>query len=488
MILDDYRWQLEEREHYGAPARFLRWPMRTGKTKTTIDGAYWLRDQNAIDAVIVVAPVGVHAQWLEEIPKWQPGRLRLGDGFAWGKGCDPKEILATISAAIVQGRGPLAHPALAWLCLGKEHLVDDRAWGLAVKLVRKFRCLFVVDESHHFRKSDARRTRRAIALSTLCPYRRLLSGTPDDNSPMNLFTQYEILERGSLGCRTFTEFRERYAELEEGRGFGGRAYPKIVGYKNVDELRERSARLAHVVHEEQVEGLALPTFQRRPFELGERERRHYDAMRMGFPIEGESTRDPETAATMLLRLQQIASGFTVDDVGQERGLGESRPQALVELAEEIGYPDRQLVVWARFTRDLEHAKAALDRGTSGSPRSAIVNGDTSKARRAEALRDLNAGRVRAIFADPGCAGEGFDLSAARHMVWYSHVWDAAKRRQASARGTKIGLEAATVIDLEARDTVDGAILRAHGRKRETSDFVWDVLAESLGGWRHPALD
>jgi hypothetical protein len=481
MTVQDYPHQELEREHFLDPARFLFWPMRVGKTKSAIDCAYELHGEGLIQGVIVVAPVGVHAQWPDELAKLVPHWFERRDAWAWGEPMKGKVQPTPAFNSCEMGR-------LGWFCVGKEHLIMDSVWKLLVWFARRFKCLLVIDESHHFRTPSAKRTRRAIALAANCPYRRLLTGSRDDNSPMNNWSQYEILERGALGCRTFSGFRERFAILEQTRGHGGRLFPKIVGFKNRDELHARMAPFTHEVREEAVAGLALPRFHRRAFELGARERKIYDQLREETRVRLESGEiiDAVSEAAMLVRLQQVASGFAKDEHGQDHIIGESRTEALVELTEEIRYPDRQIVVWARFQRDVRAVTQALRRLHGDGV--AEINGDVPKHTRKLVMDRFNAGTVRAIVADPGCAGEGFDLAAARSMIWYSHTWDAAARRQACARATKIGLDSSDVIDLVGRGTVDEAILGCIDAKRETSNATRDIFAAVFGRWRDPLLD
>ncbi len=48
--------------------------MGTGKTKISIDIGFNLYKDSKIDAVIVIAPNGIHAQWIEEqLPEHAPG-------------------------------------------------------------------------------------------------------------------------------------------------------------------------------------------------------------------------------------------------------------------------------------------------------------------------------------------------------------------------------------------------------------------------------
>lgn len=51
-------------EHKDDDARALLWTMRTGKTKSTLDLACYRRQKGDIQAVLVIAPNGVHVNWI----------------------------------------------------------------------------------------------------------------------------------------------------------------------------------------------------------------------------------------------------------------------------------------------------------------------------------------------------------------------------------------------------------------------------------------
>jgi len=67
---DNYGHQQREfDEHRNAVARALLWQMRSGKTKAVIDKACYNADLKRIDGVLVVAPNGVHLNWIfRELP------------------------------------------------------------------------------------------------------------------------------------------------------------------------------------------------------------------------------------------------------------------------------------------------------------------------------------------------------------------------------------------------------------------------------------
>ena len=108
------------------------------------------------------------------------------------------------------------------------------------------RAMLVVDESHHFGKAKAKRTGLARGYARQFEYRRILTGTPIENSPRQAFTQFEILEREALGHRTMGSFDREFTIYGQGYGPGGRRFPKIEGYQNMDTLRQRMAKYAPV--------------------------------------------------------------------------------------------------------------------------------------------------------------------------------------------------------------------------------------------------
>ena len=72
-----FKHQLEEWERSREEtARAIFWEQGTGKSKLIIDTACWLWSRGLIDAVLVVAPNGVHRNWVEnEIPDHVPDEI-----------------------------------------------------------------------------------------------------------------------------------------------------------------------------------------------------------------------------------------------------------------------------------------------------------------------------------------------------------------------------------------------------------------------------
>ena len=63
-----------------------------------------------------------------------------------------------------------------------------------------------------------------------------MTGSPVTQSPLDLYTQLKFLDPYISGHSSYYSFRNHYAEIMH-MPAGPRTYPKIVGYKNLDQLQ-----------------------------------------------------------------------------------------------------------------------------------------------------------------------------------------------------------------------------------------------------------
>ena len=70
-------------------------------------------------------------------------------------------------------------------------------------------CL-VIDESQRIKSMQSKRTKAAIQLADISKYRYILSGTPVLNSPMDLFSQFRVLDKGATFGKNLFLFRAKY--------------------------------------------------------------------------------------------------------------------------------------------------------------------------------------------------------------------------------------------------------------------------------------
>ena len=183
-----------------------------GKSAPTIHTAARLFDRQRIDGAIVIAPNGVHRAWIEdEIPKHCP--------FPWA-GLDWHS-----SRAKAQDRelvGLIAQPLgkkLPWLAVTYDAVITPRGRKAVLDFLARFRrVIFIVDESSRVKNPSAMRTKKVAALRRLCPYVRILNGTPVTQAPTELYAQIKLLDEAFWerhGISSYTAFRSRFCVMKK---------------------------------------------------------------------------------------------------------------------------------------------------------------------------------------------------------------------------------------------------------------------------------
>ena len=147
----------------------------------------------------------------------------------------------------------------------------------------------------------------ALAASKYAAYRRILTGTPVAESPLDAYAQFKILDPTILGHTSFTSFKARYAEYEEGYDpRTGRRFPKLLGYRNLPELQANMARFSSRVTRAEVSDAPPKVYQKRYFSLSLVQRRVYDELREKFVVD-LSAGGVITAANVLARYTRQAA-------------------------------------------------------------------------------------------------------------------------------------------------------------------------------------
>ncbi len=505
-------WEVSRDREYFA----LLLDMGTGKTKIVLDTVAWLFWRGRVDSLLVVAPNGVHANWVDqEIPKHLPDEIaRVVATYDADGGVASRRRLAEVLEPAA-GR-------LRILAVNVEAVATSRAFDACRALLTSGRALMCVDESIVIKNAKAARTKAVRALQVLAPFRRIACGNPFANSPLDVYEQCEFLQPGCLGHSSVFAFRNRFAVVENLRVSGGPrpiTVKKVVGFKDLDELKRRLSRFAFIVKKE--ECLDLPPkiyLPPRVFEMTPKQRRAYEEMRQfsvaeigrqmelftppaaapptcaslddlrASSVAAPESPEPEPQAvqvasarivlTQILRLQQIACGFVVTEDGSEIDLCDGDNPRISELLAILDEEQGKVIIWAPFRRSLDEIQAALTK----------KYGPESTARYEGSADDLMAAVAR--FQDPasGCrfflsnqhkGGRGLTLVAASLVVYFANTYDNETREQSEDRPHRDGLtHPVAYVDLHARGAGVETQVRDALRRKKT---VGDLMRE--GSWR-----
>jgi hypothetical protein len=463
----------EIEDHWFTRARALLWSMRTGKTRTIIKTADRLHRYGDLLGVLILAPNGVHGNWItRELPKWAP-RDRVE--MSWDSNASRQKTAAFLAARsrLLARRG--LGDAIRWLAVNDEALINPRCQELIqeFRLLCHDRILMVADESTMFRRASADRTRIARGLAHKLWWKRILEGTALLNSPLHAFTQYELLQKGALGFENWTDFQARYAVYVQKREkFTNRSYKMLDHYQNLDELRERMARWSSVVMREDCHDMPpLLTYQV-DVQMSDKQVRAYKKMAKEMMLDLESGDFVEAlnGGAKMIKLHQIVGGFINNKQGDPETIDDN-PPILDAMEREVTGHGGKTIVWCRFQEDIRRVVARLEKIGLGVVQ---YHGDVSRRDRDSAIdRFQNDPLVTVFVGQPQAGGRGLDLSAADLIVWYSLTPDAIVTEQANERATQMAGKAVNLAILTTANTVH--------------DLIWAnnqgkvVLADQVGG-------
>lgn len=430
-------------------ARALFWQMRTGKTKLTIDTAFYNFKKGRIRTMIVFAPNGVHSNWVKrELPihAWYDNWT----GWDWRTDLkDDPEHWAQFDQAVKSD-------GLAVFCFAAATVTRPDV-KKAVKRILTDRggVMFVADESHDYRVPGAKRTGYARWLAEKCIMRRILSGTPVENSPLHAFSQFELLKKRALGYQTFADFKNRYAKYKTVNLPDGRSFPKLEEYTNLEELRDRMARYASVVLRSDCHDLPELVFNQREVEITPEQVRVFEELKHSLLIDLESgTVSVGEQKKSLIKMQQVLSGFLKDEYGEVHDIvpDEQNPR-LIDCLDEVNLTGGRCIIWCAFREDMDRVSRFLRKDGH---EVLEYHGRTKAVDKAKARKEFEPGShgVSHLVGHPVSGGSGLDLSAADKIIWYSHTFDAIVRSQADERATAMGGGNVPVVDLTAGRTDD----------------------------------
>ncbi len=439
----------------------LLFEMGCGKTLTAIAIMGALYCQHKITRVLVVAPSSVCSVWPHDLAAFAafPYEVRVLLG-------EKKQRLEALHSLTdyPNTANRLLVAVINYEATHREGIFEALD-GYAADLI-------VCDESQRIKNPRAAQSRAVQMLGDNAACRLILSGTPVQNSVIDLYSQYRFLDPGVFGAN-FYAFRNRYCQMG---GYGGH---EVVGYQHMDELTRKEHSIALRVTKAECLDLPGQTFVRRYVQLEPAVRRLYAQIARASCAELENGEHVTASIvlTKLLRLMQLTGGFVQADGGDRpRPAGSAKLDALADILEDyVQEAGQKLVVFARFRPEIAAICQLLEqRGI----RYGRIDGEVPMDQRGAIVETFQQDPgVKVFVAQIQTAGLGITLHAASAAVFYSLDFNYANYAQALARIHRIGqAQPVTYIHLLAEHTVDEQVLDALERKEDLARTIVD-------GWK-----
>jgi superfamily II DNA or RNA helicase len=435
--------------------------MGLGKTLQTLAFARFVREHQPDAApMLIVCPTSLVPNWVAEARKFTP----------------TLKVLAL--------HGPDRHTGFDQI---PRHDLVVTSYALIRRDAERYREFefdtVVLDEAQHIKN---RQTQNAQAVKSVRSRHRLvLTGTPLENSVLDLWSIFDFLMPGYLG--TAQDFRERY-ELPITKSRDAQTQSRLARRLRPFLLRrlKRDVAADLPVKLEQVSFCELTEDQRAVYQQVIEASRKEVLEAVGAQGVAKSRM---VILSALLRLRQVCCDLRLlklDGVNSANASG--KLDLFGELLEEVIDGGHRVLVFSQFVSMLTLLKERLQEegieycylDGSTTDRAAVVNRFQQQEAIPVFLISLKAG------------GVGLNLTGADTVIHFDPWWNPAVEDQATDRAHRIGqTRVVTSYKLITRDTVEEKILTLQNRKREliqatiageeefASALSWDEIQELL---------
>jgi hypothetical protein len=453
----------------------LFWEMGCGKSKTTLDTAAWLFAKGEIDGLLVVANKGSYMGWyLEHVPE----HLSCNHYCTYYAASMRKHEKQNLEAAM-EPNGE----QLDVLCINAEALSRGKAVGLCEKFVANHRCMVVVDESDTIKNTKSKRHKNIVAIGREAKYRRILTGTPTAESPLDLYGQCNFLEPGLLGFKSEFNFRHYYAVIQDVSIDPSKPWMKferVLQLVNQDELSKRLNDFSSRLKKETCLDLPDKIFETRYIEATDEQRQIYDDLRQTAVVEFEDGMLTSTSAmATMTKLMQIACGFVKDDEGVIREIPNRRLDTFMDDALTTG---GKRIVFCHFTHDVDAVCNAL-KAEYGDESVMRYDGQNIDSRDLELAQWKERDETDWLVSNLAVGSRGLNLQRESHLMFYYSLNHRLQLfQQSQDRIHRPGQKYhCTYIQYAVRNTLDIAIIRALREKRDLAEFFMTEFREVMIG-------
>jgi SNF2 family DNA or RNA helicase len=320
----------------------------------------------------------------------------------------------------------------------------------------------ILDEAQHIKNPF---TANAQTCKSVKSEKRLvLTGTPLENSPEDLWSIFDFLHPGLLG--NFTAFKNQYSKIHEDKfkqdDLAARVSPFVLRRKKKTVCSELPPKLEQTLYCE-MDAEQQELYDR--FLIKSREQ--YKNL---FKKNGAKSSNFEILSA-LLRLRQVCCH---PNLLPEKLNDSVYASAKTELLEELVYQNidsgHKLLIFSQFTSLLKILRTWLDREGL---KYEYLDGSTKN--RMERVDNFNNSKDIPIFLlSLKAGGTGLNLTSADTVIIYDPWWNPAVEAQATDRSHRIGQTmSVNSIKLVVKNSIEERILKLQKRKQDIFNSLVD---------------
>ena len=335
----------------------------------------------------------------------------------------------------------------------------------------------ILDESTVVKNRQAQITKDLLDYSSKLEYVYLLSGKPAPNSPMDYYTQIQMINPNIFG-KNFARFRDVYFEPIDYMGFQFRMKAGVI-----DTFTKLLSLVSIFIPKESCLDLPEKTYLLREVTLGNDTMKTYKSMekeQVAVLEDSEVAADNKLAS--LMKLRQISSGFildTLDEGGKATyRLDNSKINELEAVLDELG--DKKAIIWINFKEEVYAIEELMKK--KGLTYVTAYSGTSDVDKSITAFKDNTA---QFIIANPKTLKYGVTFTGTSmkvnctYAIYYSLSFSYEDYYQSHDRIYRKGQTApCTFLFLLSKDTVDYLMYQALSNKQENASLI-ETLARGV---------
>lgn len=385
-----------------------------GKTGTILSEFSYAESRGAVDLLVVVCPNNLRANWRYEAEKM---------GFGYDVAIYPEPA-----------------PEKGMWVFNYEKIISN-PFDELVKVMKKRNVFMVCDESHRIKNFKAKVSKAAIFLFDMAKVKRVMTGTPIANNVVDLWSQLRAI--GAHGShRSPYTFRNRYGVM------GGWMGKQIVGTQREEELREILAQCAfRAKKKDWMSTLPPKVYYSLGYEMTPRQQELYEQIkrdRLVF-LEDGSEVSAQLVVTALMKMQQITSGFMMDDEGNVARLCGNHNPKLDAVQEQVDEVEGKVILFAHYRHTIDELESRLHKKNP-----LVIRGGMKKEDVMAVVASFNGDDDRTLLiAQTSTAKEGLTLLGTNDVpchttIFVENTYSIIDRTQAEDRNHRHGQNAEQV--------------------------------------------
>ena len=432
--------------------------MGLGKTVTLIYEAEILKRRGLIDHCFIICGVdSLRQQWKAEIEKFSnESVLVLGEKISKSG----KISYTTLSDRAKQLKELISE---FFVITNIASIRSDDIVEAFIKSKNNFG-MICLDECHRVATKSSQQGTNLLKLKS--KYKIAMSGSLVTNNPISCYVPLVWTENDHANL---TMYKSQYCNYG---GFGGK---QIIGYKNLDTLREELQGCSIRKKLEDVRNdMPAKTVSVELVEMSDAHAKFYDAIKSGVKEEADKIElKSSNLLALTTRLRQATSDPTILTSQQ---ISSSKLERCAELVEDLVLAGEKVVVMDVFKSSINRLAKMLDEF-----KPLVCTGDVADTQVNNNIQQFRNDPIsKVLLGTSQKIGTGFSIPEAHYLIMLSTPWTYAEFSQNTDRIYRVNSDQPVYIKvLLTKDTIDERVWEIVDKKKQISDYLVDGIENEL---------